>query len=266
MNTLVLESVGNIVSALEQFGLRVGCNKNAPTGHPYRDVDPRQMWARKYLSWRFVRGEGLEIGALHFPLPLVGKTRAKYVDFMSVEAAREHYPELAGFDLVTPDFVENGEELPSIEAASQDFIIANHFIEHCENPIATIANFLTKLRSGGTLFMAVPMRDFTFDKSRELTTVDHLLEDFRNRPERSRLDHYRDWVRNVDHVGESWIEEAANKKMASGYSIHFHVWSFESFQKFLECLLQEVKLNFSVEAAVLWRYNPFEAVYVLKKG
>src|ERR1700759_1830786 len=91
---------------------------------------------RKFLSYQYISGHGIEIGALHAPLP-VNKKKAvvKYVDRMNEEDLRAHYPELKDFKLVPIDYIANGEHLESIQDASQDFVIANHFIEHCQDTI-----------------------------------------------------------------------------------------------------------------------------------
>ena len=91
-------------------------------------VGPRQYWARKFLSFRYIRGNGAEIGALHEPLPLYRGAKALYIDRYSREQLREHYPELASFDLIDPDIIDDGEQLSSIEDGTLDFLIDNHFI------------------------------------------------------------------------------------------------------------------------------------------
>ena len=57
------------------------------------------------------------------------------------------YPELAQFDLVPVDIVDDGETLSSLEDSQLDFIIANHMLEHTENPLGAIRNHLRKIRS-----------------------------------------------------------------------------------------------------------------------
>lgn len=50
---------------------------------------------------------------------------------MTVFDLREHYSELSSLDLVIVDIICDGEKLEKIENDSQDFVIANHFFEHC---------------------------------------------------------------------------------------------------------------------------------------
>jgi hypothetical protein len=87
------------------------------------------------LARRYLHGSGLEIGALHRPLPVKQGTRVTYVDRLDQRGLRAHYPELASHEFVNVDIVDDGETLGSIAQESQDFIIANHCIEHCENPL-----------------------------------------------------------------------------------------------------------------------------------
>ena len=88
----------------------------------------------------------------------------RYVDRMPVTLLRRHYPELDELPLVEIDDVgDDGERLQTIEAQSQDFVIANHLLEHTEDPISTIRNWLRVLRPGGVIYMAVPDKRHTFD-------------------------------------------------------------------------------------------------------
>ena len=64
---------------------------------------------------------------------------ARYVDRYSREDLRREYPELRTHDLVEVDVVDDGETLATVADASADFVIANHFIEHTEDPIRTLA-------------------------------------------------------------------------------------------------------------------------------
>ncbi len=57
--------------------------------------------ARRKLADQYLHGEGIEIGALHNPLPT--SAHVKYVDRLSRADLRRHYPELAAFPVVDPD-------------------------------------------------------------------------------------------------------------------------------------------------------------------
>lgn len=218
---------------------------------------------RRELSRRYLKGEGIETGALHLPLWVPETAKVRYVDRFSVDDLRHHYPELNQYDLVDVDIVDNGEELATIANHSLDFIIANHFLEHCENPLGAIRSHLLKLRQGGVLYYAVPDKHLSFDQHRPLTDFAHLVRDDREGIETSRLAHYREWAELICSCTEpDEIQEQAQKLLELSYSIHFHVWDFYAFSAFLIQAQQYLDRAFEVEEL---QHNQTEIVAVLRK-
>lgn len=225
-----------------------------------------RYWCRRYLAWRYLRGDGIEIGALHLPLPVSAAARVKYVDRMSVADLRKHYSELAALPLLEPDIVDNGEKLDKIPAASLDFIIANHFLEHCQDPVGTIERHLSRLKVGGFLYYAVPLKNFTFDSARTITPVEHMLADNADGGSATRRTHYHEWVTLVNKVNDpAEVERQVQELMRMDYSIHFHVWDQSSFLALLNAVKSKLGDAFSIEQAVHWPYHQMELVTVLRK-
>lgn len=190
---------------------------------------------RKHLAACFLRGSGLEIGALHLPLPLPRGATARYVDRMSLDELRVNYENLSFFRLPPVDIVDDGERLTSVPTASADFVIASHVIEHCRDPIAAIEAWLRVLRPQGVLLLIVPDRRNDYDRARPLTSLEHLLRDYTDGPDISQPDHYAEHARLTLGVPESeitpdWINAAVNR----GDSIHQHVWTADTFVTMLE--------------------------------
>jgi predicted SAM-dependent methyltransferase len=79
-----------------------------------------------------------------------------YIDRLSSGELQNHYPDLDLAKLVPIDVIDNGETLSTVEDDSLDFIVANHFLEHCENPIGAIRNHLKKIKPGGDSFLHNP--------------------------------------------------------------------------------------------------------------
>ena len=92
---------------------------------------------------------------------------------MPLSELLDQYPELRGQPVQGPDLIDDGERLTKVESTTQDFVIANHFLEHCENPIQTLVNLLRVLKDGGLLYLAVPDKRFTFDVDRPGHQVRH---------------------------------------------------------------------------------------------
>jgi len=216
----------------------------------YEQFAHRHLLNRRKLAAAYLRGKGLEIGALDQPLPTPRWARVTYVDRMTIPDLRRQYPELKSLALTRVDVVEDGESLHSFPDSSQDFVIANHFIEHCTNPIAAIENHFRVLKVGGCLFMATPDKRFTFDKCREATPLSHLWNDYGGRPDWTKAQHFEDYVRgmNTFHaqgLDEEHIRESTENLLAQDYSIHYHVWTASSWLEFVASLRR--RLDFEIE-------------------
>jgi 2-polyprenyl-3-methyl-5-hydroxy-6-metoxy-1,4-benzoquinol methylase len=217
----------------------------------------RMQLARKYLS-----GCGIEIGALHMPLKTPRHAAVTYVDRESAEGLRRRYPELDIFHFTSVDIIDDGESLNTIAPNSQDFIIANHFIEHCENPIKVLITHMSRLKPGGILFMAVPDKDRTFDRARQTTSLDHVIRDYEDGPEWSRKDHYLEWLHLVEHLPESNVANRLQALITTRYSIHYHVWRQNDFSDMLHYVRKNLKTGFTIKESVS-SYNEF--IYILQK-
>ena len=224
-----------------------------------RSRPPRWEATRDDLAFRYLRGEGIEIGALYRPQRVPPGARVTYVDHATADELRRIYPE---HDWVqAPDVVDEGETLGKFDDESLDFVMANHMLEHVEDPVSALHTFLRVLRPGGILFLTLPDARDSFDGRRARTTVDHVLRDHREGPEASRREHYREWAHIIEgYLDEADIERRVEEYAAEGTRNHFHVWELDSFLE----LLIALKLPVDIEAAqatdpefaVILRKNP----------
>lgn len=217
---------------------------------------------RALLSRFFIAGDGIEIGALHGPLPVPPGARVTYVDRISVRELRKHYPELARQNLVEPGVIDDGERLSSFADSSQDFIIANHFIEHAQDPIQCLQTFSRVLAPAGVLFLAAPDRRATFDRTRTATSYGHLVQDHEQGAAISRQDHYLEWAEHVNgRTGQEALERARELE-SMGYSIHFHCWAPGEFSGFLDGAVRDHGLPLRTVFAL---ENGEEFIFILRK-
>jgi hypothetical protein len=241
-----------------------------PTAAQPAEAPPIYFEARSELAARFISGEGIEIGPLHQPLAVPEGATVRFLDRMSVEDLRREYPELADWDLVDVDIIDDGEKLETVALSSQDFIIANHFLEHSEDPVGTIETHLSRLKPGGILFYAIPDKRYTFDFRRTPTSLDHHARDHAEGPEGSRRAHYEEWSRLVDEDGDGsatpelddWARRAEELDEA-GYSIHMHVWSQADFLMLILHCRERFDEAFDIEVAAR---RDIEFVVVLRKA
>lgn len=189
------------------------------------------------------------------------QARAFVILIRSPSRARAHYPELRFLPLVPVSIVDDGEILSHVAPGSLDFLVANHVLEHCQNPLGTLQLWLSKLRADGILFCALPDKRFTFDRERPVTTLEHLWHDLENGPENSYQAHLREWASYIGKADESQLPLAVAALKASGYSIHFHVWDYDSLEAMLRSL---VARDWPLKLEALER-NGDENIFVLRK-
>lgn len=225
----------------------------------------RQYQGRLRVADQYLRGEGLEIGALQDPLPLPRGTRARYVDIATTEELRRMYPRKARRHLVEVDVVDDGESLRSVANDSQDFVVANHFFEHVEDPISTLRNLLRVVKSGGVVYLSLPDKRFIFDRDRETTSYEHLVRDHEQGPEVSRHAHYVDVVRHAEKVAEdSAVEARVAVLEQQSFRIHFHCWTQTEMLELLVKLQR--RPGFPAFEVEHFSKNQDEMVLVLRKS
>lgn len=234
---------------------RLHCIPAPSGGNP----EPRDVLAAWYL-----KGDGIEIGPLHRPLPLPKDVNVQYVDRLNLHGLRTHYKELGDANIIEPDIIDDGERLEHFADESLDFIVANHFLEHCEDPVGTLEVFYRRLRPGGVLFMATPDKRRTFDSNRPVTPLKHLIKDHEAGPEVSRRKHYEEWVSVIHGVTDKQeLKETVDRLMEENLSIHFHVWTFREMWELMDHVSQTGNLNWEILAAV--QHNE-EGIFIVARG
>ena len=227
-------------------------------------LDPRQKFSNKYI-----KGNGIEIGALHNPLPVDNNTaKVRYVDCKPIETLREHYPELKQNSFVSSDIIASAEDLSVISDSSLDFLIANHLLEHCANPIKALKEFHRVVKKyNGIVYLSLPntQSEGSFDKGREITPIEHLINDyFAKDSERHLLDfiHFWEWV---IYAGKRATFEAvlmnAKKLYDMKFSIHYHVFVEDNFFSLLDFMRENLNVKFEI---VEKHTDEYEFIFILK--
>jgi len=236
---------------------------------------------RRYFSAKYLRGHGIEIGALGNPLPLSPGVSAYYVDRVPREESQRIYPDASSNPHIEPDRVEDGFALPSFAADSLDFVIGNHVLEHAPNFFGALSRWTDVIRVDGHIFAAVPLANECFDRKRSITDPVHFLEDYQcvqsgriSDFERNTLDHCREYLslscpeihREMGRVAQYYdaeeLERRACEMMAGRVDMHYHTFSLQSMRNALELYMAAVRNNVVIAAIERSR---LEIVFVLKK-
>ncbi len=227
----------------------------------YRQAKQALNDPRTFLAHHFVHGQGIEIGAAQFPVILPEGVKIRYVDLFTEAEIRKAWPIYENLDIVHIDVVDNGEQLTKFKARSLDFIIANHFLEHCLDPIGTLTNMYKKLRPNGILFLAIPDKRYTFDKDRVITPYSHLLAEHKDKTKRFLWEHTVEFFTLAEPF-DGDIEQRSREIIESGFRIHYHVWTSRELVELFTRIADDFGVKIEIEALVK---NGHETIFVLRK-
>ena len=221
---------------------------------------------RDSLAASYLRGSGIEIGAMHHPLRMPPEASVRYVDYMSRDENLKRFPEIRHLPLVDPHFVEDGFALPSFSKDSVDFVAANHVLEHSDNFLRTLARWADLVRPGGVIFASVPIADLCFDRGRPITTIEHFAQDYEDgltgetkRFNENTRSHYVEWLTISTKAQQSRrdqtrrsspdlakVEKAAARLLEDRAEIHFHTFSSASYAAVLRHFCSAINPKFEL--------------------
>jgi SAM-dependent methyltransferase len=174
----------------------------------------RRSFSRGLIQKYAPKGIGLEIG-------VGARTIAPVCRTVLSDAYSDH----GVHDSIAKVFFK-GAEIPYADE-SFSFILSEHVLEHISNPIKTIKEWLRVLKSGGKIFLFLPHRDRTNDKFRQLTTLEHLIDDYNKDVPYNDSTHFEDWWSNVVERGlmPDHYRHIPKDELINSASIHHHVWT-----------------------------------------
>lgn len=207
-------------------------------------MQPRPHRDQVYAT---LSGRGLEIGAFHEPAELPATARVEYFDAMDAAKAAELFPEIPADTFVAVDHLGDIDHggLAMFADGDFDFVICNHVIEHVANPIKLVRDVFRITRPHGTVVLAAPDKDYTYDKARDLTPFDHLWDDFENDVTENDDEHYMDFFRGAaPHVLDvDPVHLPYNIQRVRERREHAHVWDSASFAAFMRETLHRLDIR-----------------------
>ncbi|TXI81200.1 MAG: class I SAM-dependent methyltransferase [Crocinitomicaceae bacterium] len=222
------------------------------------------------FAYRLLHGTGIEIGALNQPAPLPKELSVSYCDVISQEEAKRLFPETDSNNLVTVNHLIDLDNsgLRQFKSNSLDFVILSHVIEHVANPIAVLDELFRVCKPTGHVVLAVPDKDYTFDKPRQLTPFTHLLEEYRQHVTTVSDAHYLDFLKAVHPEVFSRPAEQFARDLAGvrARREHAHVWNSASFVSFMREALGLLKITATAEVELLGTQTGHEYFAVWRKN
>jgi SAM-dependent methyltransferase len=77
-------------------------------------------------------------------------------------------------------YIAEATSLDRIGSAEYDFALCSHTLEHVANPLKALSEMVRVLRQDGIIILVLPHKEGTFDHNRRVSSLEHLLEDYRN--------------------------------------------------------------------------------------
>jgi SAM-dependent methyltransferase len=205
-----------------------------------RRIEVRNVQDAREIAASELQGRGLEIGAGASPFPIPLSCEVAYGDCYTYnELLCNVYPGQATHNIVPPDIKTDLDTLIGVPSGSLDFLLACHVIEHTRNPIQAIVNVHDRLYPGGHFVCVIPDKERTFDRLRDTTSLGHLIDDFKNYDRTRDDEHYRDFYAKAEGftVPPALYESTWRTQRDAAYSIHFHTWTYDSFDEMIEWII-----------------------------
>ena len=193
----------------------------------------------------------------------------KYVDKLSSREFRDAFPELPNPRITEPDIIADvaREGLSAIADSSMDFIIASHIIEHLPDPLGFLKECYRVLRNDGVIYLAIPDKNYTFDKDRERTKLEHIISDLRNNVKDVDEEHLIDFLRFAARIKipDSKEDRASLFNRELNRSIHIHVWTWQDCVEFIRFLIANEEFLVELCEMYLPGSKKIEVIFILRK-
>jgi hypothetical protein len=145
-------------------------------------------------------------------------------------------------------FIRDGTDLKAIADDAYDLVLSSHNLEHIANPVKALREWR---RVGRALILVLPDRRKTFDRTRPVTPVAHMLEDYKRGVGEDDMTHLDECLTMCDASlanPEDLVPERAEqaRRNLEYRVLHHHVFDEKNGQELLEAAGYRVT---AVEAA-----------------
>jgi SAM-dependent methyltransferase len=215
-------------------------------------------------------GTGIEIGGFEHPARLPHADKIIRCDRITQQEAQALFREVDPTRLPVVDVCLDldTEGLAHFADRSLDFVVCCHVLEHLKNPIKALQEMFRVLKVGRMAALAVPDKNFTFDRQRPLTDLKKLKDIFLRRINVPVPQDYFDVAKynhpaKMLHLPAPELEKHLERFMSRRE--HLNIWDSKAFGRFLH----ETLLWLNVDHEVIYQstagQNEFECFVVIKK-
>ena len=84
------------------------------------------------------------------------------------------------YDKTGYQYIAEGDNLFNIKDEAYDFVLSCNNLEHMANPLKAVFEWKRILKNTGVLLLVLPNKEVNFDHNRPYTTMEHLIDDYKN--------------------------------------------------------------------------------------
>jgi SAM-dependent methyltransferase len=239
----------------------------------------RDMAAVRRNVSRHLVGSGVELGPGPKPFPVdYPGVETTYLDRWEPDENRGLFQELGpGADFVKPDIICNldTDKLKMLDDASQDYVIASHVLEHMADPIGLLDEIHRVLKPGGIALILLPDMRRTFDRSRPVTSLEHLVAEHEAGVTEVDDAHIIEFIEHTEVGWRPTAEGQTEAELAELYdwhrqrSIHVHCWAEDDFQPVIDYAITHLGHEWEFVDGILTDDEGPEGIefgYVMRRG
>lgn len=123
-----------------------------------------------------------------------------------------------------------------------DAVVSSNVIEHSPNPIWFLLNLHHITKEDGYQYHAIPHHKLIFDRFRQPTSLEHIIEDFEN------MIWFDDATHKADYTMSAIEKDGHQRTFHESYPVaypfmHFHVFDEENTLQLMEYMFEEVVVD-----------------------
>lgn len=135
--------------------------------------------------------------------------------------------------------------LEEINNQEYEFLLSSNCLEHIANPLKALKEWIRIVKKNCPIVLVLPKKENNFDHRRNVTSFDHIIEDFENDTAEDDLTALKeilslhDFSRDQESGGAKNFKQRALRNF-SNRAIHHHVYDLELLNKMIEFLGKKV--------------------------
>ncbi len=147
-------------------------------------------------------------------------------------------------------YIAEGTSMPEIENDRYDFVLSCNNLEHIANPIKALLEWKRLIKTGGAILLVLPNKIANFDHNRPYTTIDHLVDDFKNNITEDDMSHVEEILKlhDLKRDPKAGTYDQFRERCQDNYNnrcIHHHVFNQALLQDVFRYCNMDVKLQYS---------------------